>query len=286
MVRIEKGSLAQEVMQQIMNYINAGRFPSGSKLPSSDELAQMFGVGRSSVREALKELQTLGIVTLKHGDGTYVCNFSSQKELGPMSYICEVRRMIEVYCADTGVERASEEDLRELGEWLHFMEKHFNDDKLFIYYDRRFHFKISEITRNPVIMSILKSMAPTPVRPSGGVYFVPAQHTDRLEAMLRFVKLLDHGEGEKVPLIDTTDMRNLVTRKLLDHLRETLRACEEGVSNQLPKGQMKEILEHARQVAQDYVQYKAIITGDLKEMEELVAGIREKVSAALINMAV
>ncbi|OUM85382.1 MAG: hypothetical protein BAA01_03745 [Bacillus thermozeamaize] len=141
-------------------------------------------------------------------------------------------------------------------------------------------------TIRSVIMSILKSMAPTPVRPSGGVYFVPARHTDRLEAMLRFVKLLDHGEGEKVPLIDTTDMRNLITRKLLDHLRETLRACEEGVSNQLPKGQMKEILEHARQVAQDYVQYKAIITGDLKEMEELVAGIREKVSAALINMAV
>jgi len=158
LVRIEKGSLAQEVMQQIMNYINAGRFPSGSKLPSSDELAQMFGVGRSSVREALKELQTLGIVTLKHGDGTYVCNFSSQKELGPMSYICEVRRMIEVYCADTGVEKASEEDLRELGEWLHFMEKHFDDDKLFIYYDRKFHFKITEITRNPVIMSILKSL--------------------------------------------------------------------------------------------------------------------------------
>ena len=141
-------------------------------------------------------------------------------------------------------------------------------------------------TIRSVLMNILKSMAPTPVRPSGGVYFVPAQYTDRLEAMLRFVKLLDRGEGEKVPLIDTSDMRNLVTRKLLDHLRDTLNACEEGITNQLPKGQVKEILENAKRVAQDYAHYKSIITGDLKEMEELVAGIREKVSAVLVNMAV
>ncbi|WP_027092663.1 DUF6744 family protein [Cohnella thermotolerans] len=141
-------------------------------------------------------------------------------------------------------------------------------------------------TIRSVLTNILKSMAPTPVRPTGGIYFVPAQYTDRLEAMLRFMKLLDHGEGEKVPLIDTGDMRNLVTRKLLDHLRETLRTCEEGAERQLTKSQMKELLENARSVANNFTQYREIVTGDLAEMERLVSALRTKVGEALVNMAV
>lgn len=155
--RIEKGSLAKDVMQKLIAYINQGMFPAGSKLPSNDELARMFGVGRSSVREALKELQTLGIVTLKHGEGTYVCNFSSIEE-GPMKFVAEVRRMIEVHSAEEAVKKATQEDLNTLKEWYHLMEKHFDDDPLFIYYDRQFHYKIAEISRNPMITSILKSI--------------------------------------------------------------------------------------------------------------------------------
>jgi len=141
-------------------------------------------------------------------------------------------------------------------------------------------------TIRSVLANVLKSMAPTPVRPSGGVYFVPAQFADRLEALIRFVHSLDGGEGEMVPLIDTSDMRNLVSRKLLDHLRDTLRACEEGENNQLPRGQVKEILENAKRVAQDYNQYKSIVTSDLEEMEKLVTEIRKKILVMLTNMAV
>jgi DNA-binding FadR family transcriptional regulator len=157
LVRIEKGSLAQEVMQKMISGINLGHYPSGSKLPPNDELAKMFGVGRSSIREALKELQTLGIVSLKHGEGTYVCSFSSESQ-GPMNYVAEFRRMIEVYSIQEGIEKATQEDLQQLQELYDAMKTHIEDDSLFIYYDRQFHYKVAELTRNPMIMSVLKSI--------------------------------------------------------------------------------------------------------------------------------
>ncbi|WP_134703834.1 FadR/GntR family transcriptional regulator [Ammoniphilus sp. YIM 78166] len=156
MIKIQKGTLAQEVMQSIFSYIHQGHFPPGSKLPPNEELAKQFGVGRSSVREALKELQTLGVVTLKHGEGTYVCSPSSEQS--PMEYVAEVRRMIEIYSVSVGIEKANEEDLQELADLYKQMKQHFDDDSRFIYYDRLFHYKLAEITRNPMITSILKSI--------------------------------------------------------------------------------------------------------------------------------
>lgn len=141
-------------------------------------------------------------------------------------------------------------------------------------------------TIRTVLAAILKSMAPTPVRPSGGVYFVPAKYQELLAAMVAFTKSLERGEGQMVPMIDTSDMRSMVTQKLLDHLQQTLRACEESAERQLTKSQMKELLENAKSVANDFTQYREIVTGDLAEMESLVSALRTQVSEALMNMAV
>lgn len=141
-------------------------------------------------------------------------------------------------------------------------------------------------TIRSVIAAILKSMAPTPVRPSGGVYFVPAQYQEQLAAMVAFAKSLERGEGQMVPMIDTSDMRTMVSQKLLEHLKDTLRACEEGEERQLTKGQVKDLIDNAKSVANDFVQYREIVTGDLEEMERLVSALRKKVGKALTNMAV
>lgn len=140
-------------------------------------------------------------------------------------------------------------------------------------------------TLRTLITGVLRSMSPTPVRPSGGVYFIPAQFEGNLDALVRFVVSLEKGEAEKVPVMNTMDMKNMITRKLLDHLRGTLAACENGVANQLKKNELKAILEDAKTVVSNVKDYEAIVTGDLQEMEAYVALIREKVADALKNMA-
>lgn len=141
-------------------------------------------------------------------------------------------------------------------------------------------------TLRTMVSNVLKSMAPTPVRPSGGVYFIPQKFEAQLDALICFTKSLDKGGAEKVPLINTRDMKGMINRMLQEHLQQTLKNCENGIANQLPKGQMKELLDEAKRVAEDYKQYASIISDDLQQMEACVSLIREKVALALVNMAV
>jgi hypothetical protein len=136
-----------------------------------------------------------------------------------------------------------------------------------------------------VVSNILKSMSPTPVRPAGGVYFIPQQFENRLKSFQLLLRSLEKGEAEIIPLINTRDMKGMITRKLQEHLRETLRSCDEGAVANLPKGQVKEILNDAKRVVSDYKQYSSIVTGDLREMEWNVAQISEKVAAILQSIA-
>ena len=61
--------LHEDVAEQLRDAILDGRFAAGRKLPPERELAQEFGVNRTSVREALKVLEGLGLVTVRQGDG-------------------------------------------------------------------------------------------------------------------------------------------------------------------------------------------------------------------------
>ncbi len=71
-MKIARTNIADEVSNWLLEEIRSGRFQSGEKLPSVEELAAQLNVGRSSVREALRQLQALGWVTLQHGKGTFV----------------------------------------------------------------------------------------------------------------------------------------------------------------------------------------------------------------------
>ncbi|WP_411342574.1 DUF6744 family protein [Paenibacillus sp. WLX1005] len=100
-----------------------------------------------------------------------------------------------------------------------------------------------------VMTNVLKSMSPTPVRQSGGVYFVPKQFDPEPHAYIAFIRSLEKGEAENIPVINTNDMRGMITRKLLEHLKGTLSVCKTGVDNQLKKSELKVILDDAKRIA-------------------------------------
>jgi DNA-binding FadR family transcriptional regulator len=64
--------MAREIQERIKKLIVERRLPSGAPLPTENELMEQLGVSRNSVREALKALQAMGIVEIRHGFGTYV----------------------------------------------------------------------------------------------------------------------------------------------------------------------------------------------------------------------
>ena len=69
---IEKKNYSDQVFDYLFEEIKAGRMKPGDKLPNERDLSQALGVSRPSLREALRAMTQLGLVTTRHGGGTYI----------------------------------------------------------------------------------------------------------------------------------------------------------------------------------------------------------------------
>lgn len=133
-----------------------------------------------------------------------------------------------------------------------------------------------------MVNKILQSLSPTPVRPNGGIYFVPDSHTEQLKKLVSFTSALENSEGFKIPVVNTFDNKKMVNQKLNDHLDSILLECKS--SKNLKKGQIKEIINSARSVVEDYKNYKGIVAGETSDFEDKVLLIRSEISKMIANM--
>ena len=123
MIPIDKMSTTDKVIESIRSYIQEpGRNP-GEKLPTENELGKQLGVGRSSIREALRVLQTMGYVTIVHGKGAFIkaCQPSSEEaerwfegNIFALRDIYMVREALEPLIAREAARHITEEALAEL----------------------------------------------------------------------------------------------------------------------------------------------------------------------------
>ena len=123
MIPIDKMSTTDKVIESIRSYIQEpGRNP-GEKLPTENELGKQLGVGRSSIREALRVLQTMGYVTIVHGKGAFIkaCQPSSEEaerwfegNIFALRDIYMVREALEPLVAREAARHITEEALAEL----------------------------------------------------------------------------------------------------------------------------------------------------------------------------
>lgn len=84
--QLHKDSVVNQVVKQITDLIIAGDLKPGDKLPTEPELCENFGIGRNSVREAIKILEAYGVVYIKRAEGTFVNDSYNHKMLDPMLY--------------------------------------------------------------------------------------------------------------------------------------------------------------------------------------------------------
>jgi DNA-binding FadR family transcriptional regulator len=75
--RVKQKTVVEQVMDQIKGLIASGQFKPHDKIPTENELAESFGIGRSSIREAIKIFQYLGILESHTRKGTFVCDYTN-----------------------------------------------------------------------------------------------------------------------------------------------------------------------------------------------------------------
>lgn len=117
LVTARRGSLVDQVIDQLRNAITTGEWPVGRRIPPESELASSLEVGRNTVREAVRALAHGGLLEVRQGDGTYV---RATNELsGALRTLCgselrevlEVRRTLEVEAARLAAARRTDDDL-------------------------------------------------------------------------------------------------------------------------------------------------------------------------------
>ena len=162
-------TLTEDICQQLVSSIGSGDLLPGSKLPSERELMEMFSVGRSSVREALRALTLLGLVETKQGYGACVTShtgsylgrsitWSSLAGLHTNLEIIEAREVIESGVVRKVAERATSDDVELLEQLLADMEDHLSDLSTFAEMDASFHTTLAEIAGNRLLSQFIVSL--------------------------------------------------------------------------------------------------------------------------------
>lgn len=170
---LKKPLLFQEVKEQIQASIHSGAFRPGDKLPSERELIDKLKVSRMTVREALRDLQSQGVIEIKRGGsagGAYVSkpnpraitnnfqNLVGMREVG-FPQLLEARLQIEPEMSRTAAHKRTSKDLRRLGSLLDqaesLLDKSWKEARLT---NVRFHCGVALITRNPIIIFITESI--------------------------------------------------------------------------------------------------------------------------------
>ncbi len=151
-----------EVLEQIISALETGEYAPGEKLPPERDLATAMGVSRTSIREALSILHTVGVVERQQGSGTYVkCVDSSAFERAWLVLegsetpheIFEWQQIIEPAIAILAAQRAKESDLEAMEAALEAMRKALlnGDRPSYSKNDRRFHMAIAETCSNTIV---------------------------------------------------------------------------------------------------------------------------------------
>lgn len=121
----KKETLAEQIVPQLMGLIQSGALKPGDKLPGQRDLAEKLGIGRPTLREALRALQLLGVLDIRHGGGVYVSSIAPDTLLGPLHLfvsfdkhsletILEARKVIEGAVLATVAATASEDLIKTL----------------------------------------------------------------------------------------------------------------------------------------------------------------------------
>jgi len=151
------------IATQLRRAITDGVYAYGDRLPPEREIARGFGASRTTVRNALRDLEERNFVKRTGGSGTFVVHGNAQDEdniaeiTSPLELI-DVRMAIEPRIVQLAVLHGTARDIEAMKEALLELEKVGGDHELFTHWDQRFHLALANATHNPLLVSIYRQV--------------------------------------------------------------------------------------------------------------------------------
>lgn len=206
---LKREALAEQIVRQLVGLVKSGDLKPGDKLPAERTLASDLGVGRPTLREALRALQLLGILDIRHGDGVFVSGMQPDTLLGPLhlfvgldphnlATVLEARKIIEgavlAFVAgkidDTTIGKL-EANLAELERLVDSAQRDKLDRQRFHELAEEFRAIVEEAADNPILvravmsLDLLSAAARHRMSGSGSLERLLANHRRMLQALIR-----------------------------------------------------------------------------------------------------
>ena len=156
------------IFEELQQRIRQGDWLPGDRLPSITQLAKELQVGAGTIREALRSLQSIGMIKIEHGSGVYVTGARPSTELsshfqnvgdGLLLALAETRRILEPELASLAAERGTDEELAEIEDLVRQMEEEDKNGHDFAELDVLFHRQIAHAARNPILFQTMEGVS-------------------------------------------------------------------------------------------------------------------------------
>ena len=213
--------LAEQVAERLKVFILEQKLKSGDKLPTETSLSKEMNVARSTVREAIKRLESQNIVTVRHGAGSFVADNPGRTE-DPLGFaffedklkltkdLLEIRTIIEPAIAELAARHATEQDIEELDRLYALMEKHIMNGQDYKEEDVQFHIAIAKASGNQVVPTL------TPIITTAVDMFTEGTHRRLLQetleahrAVLEAIRTRDSVAARDAMLLHLSHNRDL-----------------------------------------------------------------------------
>jgi len=170
---IPRRKLSRDVFDRLLARINSGEFRAGHLLPSERQLMEVFQVGRPAIREALQDLQRMGLIVITHGEGARVVAPTARTMLDQIAgtarhilstspqtldHLKDARAFFEMGMARMAAARATPDDIEALRQCIADQEAAANDFIGFLKADIAFHRGIAQILGNPIFVAVSDAM--------------------------------------------------------------------------------------------------------------------------------
>jgi len=220
-----KEDLTHLLILRFQQMLSEGVLKPGTKLPSERELAAYFNVARSSLRQALKVLEMMGVITQRIGDGSYLNQDASSVLSVPMEFLflldgisveelTELRILMEPALAGKAAERANAEDVALLRQSVRDLENSKHDRVKLISSDLLFHKVIFEASGNRLMGRLFHTI-----------------HRAMLDMMMFTSQVVDleHTVAFHKPILAAIERRDavLASKLMTDHMHDAARLLDQ-----------------------------------------------------------
>lgn len=229
---VEKKKAYESIVQQVIDLIEIGKLKQGDQLPSERELTDIFKVSRTTVREAIRTLESMKLLQSRQGTGTYVLASKEEDVIQPLAAalfnakddirdIFYIRRIIEPHVALLAAENATPQEIEELERILRRQELCIKTEESIIETDTAFHNLMASATKNRVMERLIVALVDFLRQTREKSLMSDDEHRNKrskrsLEGHRRVLAAIKSGDSEaaqKTMLQHLEDIENIVFQK-------------------------------------------------------------------------